>query len=154
MPGTLGPTSPWSIGRRLRRELFAQVQALSSQEIGAFGTPSLVTRATNDVQQIQTFAVLVFTMLAAAPVMGIGGVVLAVQQNAALSAVVIVIVPLLVLIMYLIVRRLIPLYRQGQALIDGISRILREQIIGANVIRGFVRQEHEVAPFRGSQPAS
>ncbi|MDQ0865211.1 ATP-binding cassette subfamily B multidrug efflux pump [Arthrobacter globiformis] len=120
---------------------------MSSQEVGTFGTPSLVTRATNDVQQIQTFAVLVFTMLAAAPVMGIGGIILAVQQNAALSSVVIFIVPVLVLIMYLIVRRLIPLYRQGQALIDGITRILREQIIGANVIRGFVRQKHEVARF-------
>jgi ATP-binding cassette subfamily B protein len=145
--GYLGAGVAMKIGHRLRRELFAQVQAMSSQEIGTFGTPSLVTRATNDVQQIQTFAVLVFTMLAAAPVMGIGGIILAVQQNAALSAVVIVIVPVLVLIMYLIVRRLIPLYRQGQALIDSITRILREQIIGANVIRGFVRQRHEVARF-------
>ncbi|HKS02694.1 MAG TPA: ABC transporter ATP-binding protein [Arthrobacter sp.] len=145
--GYLGADVAMKIGHRLRRELFAQVQAMSSQEIGAFGTPSLVTRATNDVQQIQTFAVLVFTMLAAAPVMGIGGIILAVQQNAALSAVVIFIVPVLVLIMYLIVRRLIPLYRQGQSLIDAITRILREQIIGANVIRGFVRQKHEAARF-------
>jgi ATP-binding cassette subfamily B multidrug efflux pump len=145
--GYLGADVAMKIGHRLRRELFTQVQAMSSQEIGTFGTPSLVTRATNDVQQIQTFAVLVFTMLAAAPVMGIGGIILAVQQNAALSSVVIFIVPVLVLIMYLIVRRLIPLYRQGQALIDGITRILREQIIGANVIRGFVRQKHEVARF-------
>ncbi|MFF2318478.1 ABC transporter ATP-binding protein [Arthrobacter sp. NPDC058097] len=145
--GYLGAGVAMKIGHRLRRELFDQVQAMSSQEIGTFGTPSLVTRATNDVQQIQTFAVLVFTMLAAAPVMGIGGIILAVQQNAVLSSVVIVIVPVLVLIMYLIVRRLIPLYRQGQALIDGITRILREQIIGANVIRGFVRQKHEVARF-------
>jgi ATP-binding cassette subfamily B protein len=145
--GYLGADVAMKIGHRLRRELFAQVQAMSSQEIGTFGTPSLVTRATNDVQQIQTFAVLVFTMLAAAPVMGIGGIILAVQQNAALSAVVIFIVPVLVLIMSLIVRRLIPLYRQGQSLIDAITRILREQIIGANVIRGFVRQKHEAARF-------
>ena len=145
--GYLGADVAMKIGHRLRRELFGQVQAMSSQEIGTFGTASLVTRSTNDVQQIQTFAVLVFTMLAAAPVMGIGGIILAVQQNAALSAVVIVIVPLLVLIMYLIVRRLIPLYRTGQALIDGITRILREQIIGVNVIRGFVRQKHEAARF-------
>ena len=145
--GYLGADVAMKIGHRLRRELFAQVQVMSSQEIGTFGTPSLVTRATNDVQQIQTFAVLVFTMLAAAPVMGIGGIILAVQQNAALSAVVIFIVPVLVLIMYLIVRRLIPLYRQGQSLIDAITRILREQIIGANVIRGFVRQKHEAARF-------
>jgi ATP-binding cassette subfamily B protein len=145
--GYLGADVAMKIGHRLRRELFSQVQAMSSQEIGTFGTASLVTRSTNDVQQIQTFAVLVFTMLAAAPVMGIGGIILAVQQNAALSAVIIVIVPLLVLIMYLIVRRLIPLYRTGQALIDGITRILREQIIGVNVIRGFVRQKHEAARF-------
>jgi ATP-binding cassette subfamily B protein len=145
--GYLGAGVAMKIGHRLRRDLFAQVQAMSSQEVGAFGAPSLVTRATNDVQQIQTFAVLVFTMLAAAPVMGIGGVILAVQQDAVLSVVVIAIVPLLVLIMALIVRRLIPLYRQGQTLIDGVTRILREQIIGASVIRAFVRQDHEASRF-------
>jgi ATP-binding cassette subfamily B protein len=145
--GYLGAVVAMKLGHRLRRSLFAQVQAMSSQEVNAFGAPSLVTRATNDVQQIQTFAVLVFTMLAAAPVMGIGGIVLAVQQDAALSAVVIVIVPLLVLIMALIVRRLIPLYRQGQTLIDGVTRILREQIIGSIVIRAFVRQDHEAGRF-------
>lgn len=145
--GYLAAVVAMKLGHRLRRNLFAQVQAMSSQEVNGFGAPSLVTRATNDVQQIQTFAVLVFTMLAAAPVMGIGGIVLAVQQDAALSAVVIVVVPLLVLIMALIVRRLIPLYRQGQTLIDGVTRILREQIIGAGVIRAFVRQDHEAARF-------
>ena len=145
--GYLAAVVAMKLGHRLRRSLFAQVQAMSSQEVNGFGAPSLVTRATNDVQQIQTFAVLVFTMLAAAPVMGIGGIVLAVQQDAALSAGVIVVVPLLVLIMALIVRRLIPLYRQGQTLIDGVTRILREQIIGAGVIRAFVRQDHEAARF-------
>jgi len=145
--GYLGAGVAMKIGHRLRRDLFAKVQEMSSQEVSAFGAPSLVTRATNDVQQIQTFAVLVFTMLAAAPVMGIGGIILAVQQDAALSVVVIAIVPLLVLIMTVIVRRLIPLYRQGQALIDGVTRILREQIIGASVIRAFVRQGHEAARF-------
>ena len=145
--GYLGAAVAMKIGHRLRRDLFAKVQAMSSQEVSAFGAPSLVTRATNDVQQIQTFAVLVFTMLAAAPVMGIGGIILAVQQDAALSVVVIAIVPLLVLIMALIVRRLIPLYREGQTLIDGVTRIMREQIIGASVIRAFVRQGHEAARF-------
>lgn len=145
--GYLGAAVAMKIGHRLRRDLFGKVQTMSSQEVSAFGAPSLVTRATNDVQQIQTFAVLVFTMLAAAPVMGIGGIILAVQQDASLSAVVIAIVPLLVLIMTLIVRRLIPLYRQGQELIDGVTRILREQIIGASVIRAFVRQGHEARRF-------
>ncbi|WP_427175096.1 ABC transporter ATP-binding protein [Arthrobacter sp. 92] len=136
------------LGRQLRQELFAKVQALSSQEVGGFGATSLVTRATNDVQQIQALAVLVFTMLVAAPAMGIGGIVLALNQDVVLSGILVAIVPMLVLIMFLIVRRLVPLYRQGQVLIDRISRILREQIIGANVIRAFVRQEHEIRRFR------
>lgn len=136
------------LGRQLRQELFAKVQVLSSQEVGEFGAPSLVTRATNDVQQIQALAVLVFTMLVAAPAMGIGGIVLALNQDAALSGILVAIVPVLVLIIYLIVRRLVPLSRQGQILIDRISRILREQIIGANVIRAFVRQDHEIRRFR------
>ena len=135
------------LGRQLRQELFAKVQSLSSQEVGSFGVPSLVTRATNDVQQIQTLAVLVFTMLVAAPAMGIGGIVLALNQDVVLSGIVVAIVPVLVVIMYLIVRRLVPLYREGQILIDRISRVLREQIIGANVIRAFVRQAHEVRRF-------
>jgi ATP-binding cassette subfamily B protein len=135
------------LGRQLRQELFAKVQALSSQEVGTFGVPSLVTRATNDVQQIQALAVLVFTMLVAAPAMGIGGIVLALNQDVVLSGIVVAIVPVLVLIMYLIVRRLVPLYREGQILIDRISRVLREQIIGANVIRAFVRQAHEARRF-------
>ncbi|MFF1383413.1 ABC transporter ATP-binding protein [Arthrobacter sp. NPDC058288] len=135
------------LGRQLRQELFAKVQSLSSQEVGTFGVTSLVTRATNDVQQIQALAVLVFTMLVAAPAMGIGGIVLALNQDVVLSGIVVAIVPLLVLIMYVIVRRLVPLYRQGQVLIDRISRVLREQIIGANVIRAFVRQAHEARRF-------
>ncbi|MBT2535592.1 ABC transporter ATP-binding protein [Arthrobacter sp. ISL-69] len=135
------------LGRQLRQELFAKVQSLSSQEVGSFGVPSLVTRATNDVQQIQALAVLVFTMLVAAPAMGIGGIVLALNQDVVLSGIVVAIVPVLVVIMYLIVRRLVPLYREGQVLIDRISRVLREQIIGANVIRAFVRQAHEARRF-------
>ncbi|KIS27558.1 multidrug ABC transporter ATPase [Arthrobacter sp. SPG23] len=135
------------LGRQLRQELFAKVQSLSSQEVGTFGVTSLVTRATNDVQQIQALAVLVFTMLVAAPAMGIGGIVLALNQDVVLSGIVVAIVPVLVLIMYVIVRRLVPLYRQGQVLIDRISRVLREQIIGANVIRAFVRQAHEARRF-------
>lgn len=135
------------LGRQLRQELFAKVQSLSSQEVGSFGVPSLVTRATNDVQQIQGLAVLVFTMLVAAPAMGIGGIVLALNQDVVLSGIVVAIVPVLVVIMYLVVRRLVPLYREGQILIDRISRVLREQIIGANVIRAFVRQAHEARRF-------
>ncbi|PNI07198.1 multidrug ABC transporter ATP-binding protein [Arthrobacter sp. AFG7.2] len=145
--GYLAAVVAMRIGHQLRAEIFTKIQSLSSQEVAAFGTQSLTTRATNDTQQIQAFAVLVFTMLVAGPAMGLGGIVLALQQDVALSAVVIVIVPLLLLIMYGIVRRLIPLYREGQDLLDRAGGILREQIIGANVIRAFVRQDHEVRRF-------
>ncbi len=145
--GYLGAVVAMRIGHRLRAEMFTRIQSLSSQDVALFGTQSLTTRATNDVQQVQAFAVLVFTMLFAGPAMGIGGIVLAVQQDVALSVVVIVIVPLLLLIMYLIVRRLIPLYREGQDLLDRSGGILREQIIGVDVIRAFVRQGHEVRRF-------
>jgi ATP-binding cassette subfamily B multidrug efflux pump len=145
--GYLAAVVAMRIGQQLRGEIFTRIQSLSTQDVAVFGTQSLTTRATNDTQQVQSFAVLVFTMLVAGPAMGIGGVVLALQQDVALSSVVIVIVPLLLLIMYLIVRRLIPLYREGQDLLDRAGGILREQIIGAGVIRSFVRQEDEVRRF-------
>ena len=145
--GYLGAVVAMRVGRELREELFAKVQTLSSQEVGEFGAPSLVTRATNDVTQIQNLTVLAFTMLVAAPASFIGGIALALHQDLALSGIVVAVIPVLAVIMFLIVRRLIPLYRQGQKLIDRISRVLREQIIGANVIRGFVRQDHEIRRF-------
>ncbi|WP_426995729.1 ABC transporter ATP-binding protein [Pseudarthrobacter sp. N5] len=145
--GYLSAIVAMSLGRQLRSELFDRIQDLSSQEIAGFGTPSLVTRATNDVQQIQSMVVLVFTMLVAAPVMGIGGIALAIHLDTGLSGIVIAVVPLLLLIMFLIVRRLVPLYRAGQGLIDRISGVLREQIIGSSVIRAFVQQKHEVRRF-------
>ncbi|WP_066284936.1 ABC transporter ATP-binding protein [Arthrobacter sp. B6] len=145
--GYLGAVVAMRLGRQLRQEVFAKIQSLSSQEVAGFGAQSLVTRTTNDTLQIQSFTVLVFTMLAAAPVMGAGGIVLALQQDVALSSVVIVIVPVLMAIMYLIVRRLVPLYRDGQELLDRTGEVLREQIIGANIIRAFVRNDYEIHRF-------
>lgn len=145
--GYLGAVVAMALGHQLRAEIFTKIQSLSSREVAGFGPQSLVTRATNDTQQIQSFAVLVFTMLVAAPVMAAGGVVLALQQDIVLSGIVIIVMPVLLLIMYLIVRRMVPLYRQGQDLLDRSGEILREQIIGANVIRVFVRQGHERRRF-------
>ncbi|MFE4229031.1 ABC transporter ATP-binding protein [Arthrobacter sp. NPDC056886] len=145
--GYLGAVVAMEIGGQLRQELFAKVQSFSSQEVSVFGAPSLVTRATNDVAQIQNLAILVFIMLIAAPAIFIGGIVLAVHQDVVLSWIVVVVIPVLTVIMTVIVRRLIPLYRQGQGLLDRIGRVLREQIIGANVIRSFVRQDHEIRRF-------
>ena len=145
--GYLGAVVAMRLGSQLRQEVFGKIQSLSSQEVASFGAQSLLTRTTNDTLQIQSFALLVFTMLVAAPVMGAGGIVLALQQDVALSSVVIVIVPVLMAIMYLIVRRLVPLYRDGQELLDRTGEVLREQIIGANIIRAFVRQNHEIHRF-------
>ncbi|WP_223987269.1 ABC transporter ATP-binding protein [Arthrobacter sp. NicSoilB8] len=145
--GYLGAVVAMNLGGQLRGELFAKVQSFSSQEVGVFGAPSLVNRATNDVAQIQNLAVLIFTMLIAAPAIFIGGIALAVHQDVVLSWIVVAVIPILTVIMAMIVRRLIPLYREGQGLLDRISRVLREQIIGANVIRGFVRQDHEMRRF-------
>jgi ATP-binding cassette subfamily B protein len=145
--GYLGAVVAMRMGRQLRQEVFGKIQSLSSQEVDSFGAQSLATRTTNDTQQIQSFAVLVFTMLMTAPVMGAGGIVLALQQDVALSSVVIVIVPVLMAIMYLIVRRLVPLYRDGQELLDRTGEVLREQIIGANIISAFVTQDHEIRRF-------
>ncbi|TLM73039.1 ABC transporter ATP-binding protein [Pseudarthrobacter sp. NamB4] len=151
--GYLAAVVAMKIGHQLRAEIFTRIQSLSSQEVAVFGTQSLTIRATNDVQQIQAFAVLVFTMLVAGPAMGLGGIILALQQDVALSAIVVVIVPLLLLIMYRIVGRLIPLYREGQDLLDRAGGILREQIMGASVIRAFVRQDHEVRRFARTNSA-
>lgn len=145
--GYLAAVVAMRIGHRLRRETFTRIQSLSTQDIAAFGTHSLTTRATNDAQQIQTFAVLAFTMLVAGPAMGVGGIVLALQQDVLLSGVVIAVVPVLTFVMYRIVRRLVPLYREGQELLDRAGGILREQIMGAHVIRAFVRQDHEIHRF-------
>lgn len=149
LAGYLGALLAMDVGRQLREELFLKVQSFSSQEVAAFGAASLVTRATNDVAQVQNLAVLVFSMLVAAPAIFLGGIVLAIHQDLGLSGIVIAVVPVLAAIMAGIVRRLIPLYREGQALIDRISGVLREQIIGASVIRGFVRQDHEIRRFNG-----
>lgn len=148
--GYLGAVLAMELGRKLREELFAKVQSFSSQDVATFGAASLVTRTTNDVAQIQGLAVLVFTMLVAAPAIFLGGIVLAIQQDLPLSGIVVAVVPVLAVIMVTIVRRLVPLYREGQGLIDRISRMLREQIIGANVIRGYVRQGHEIRRFDGA----
>ena len=145
--GYLGAVVAMAIGGQLREELFVKVQSFSSQEVSVFGAPSLVTRATNDVSQIQNLAVLVFIMLVAAPAIFIGGIALAVHQDVVLSWIVVVVIPVLTVIMTVIVRKLIPLYRQGQGLLDRIGRVMREQIIGANVIRSFVRQDHEIRRF-------
>src|SRR5262249_24538839 len=114
------------------------------------GAPSLITRTTNDVQQVQMLALLSFTLMISAPIMCVGGVILALHQDVPLSGLLLVIVPVLITAVSLIIRRMRPLFRSMQTKVDGINRVLREQISGIRVIRAFVRDEHERERFEGA----
>jgi ATP-binding cassette subfamily B protein len=130
--------------------VFDRVQAFSAREVGQFGAPSLITRTTNDVQQVQMLVLLAFTLMVSAPIMCVGGMVLALQQDVPLSALLVVIMPLLVGLIALILSRMRPLFRSMQVRIDTVNRIMREQITGIRVIRAFVRDEREQARFQGA----
>ncbi len=135
------------VGRDVRAAVFDRVQSFSAREIGRFGAPSLITRATNDVQQLQMLVLMIFTLMVSAPIMCLGGIALAVRQDAGLSTLLVVIVPVLGVIISLIVRRMRPLGRAMQERLDTVNRILREQIGGLRVIRAFVRDDHEQRRF-------
>jgi ATP-binding cassette subfamily B protein len=142
-----GAKTAMALGRDIRRGVFARVQAFSAREVGRFGTPSLITRTTNDVQQVQMLAVMTFTLLVSAPIMAIGGVILAINQDVPLSSLLLVAVPALGIAVSLIIRRMRPLFRLMQTRIDVINRVLREQISGVRVIRAFVRDPQERERF-------
>ncbi len=136
-----------ALGRDLRAAVFGKVQEFSAREVGHFGAPSLITRTTNDVQQVQMLALMTFTLMVVAPIMCVGGIVMAVRQDVPLSGLLVVIVPVLVLVVGLIISRMRPLFRSMQVRIDRVNRVLREQITGIRVIRAFVRDTHERERF-------
>jgi ATP-binding cassette subfamily B multidrug efflux pump len=142
-----GARTAMAVGRDVRAAIFSRVQQFSAREVGQFGAPSLITRTTNDVQQVQMLVLLTFTLLVSAPIMCVGGIVLALNQNVPLSSLILVIVPILVIVVALIIRKMRPLFRTMQKRIDGINRIMREQITGIRVIRAFVRDEREQARY-------
>jgi ATP-binding cassette, subfamily B, multidrug efflux pump len=142
-----GARTSMAVGRDMRAAVFDQVQSFSSRELGRFGAPSLITRTTNDVQQVQMLTLMTFTLMVAAPIMCVGGVVMALNQDVPLSALLLVIVPVLGILVSLIVRRMRPLFRGMQERIDNVNRVLREQITGIRVIRAFVRDTHERERF-------
>ncbi|MCG7288289.1 ABC transporter ATP-binding protein/permease [Cellulomonas sp. ACRRI] len=142
-----------AFGRDLREGLFTRVQDFSAQEMGQFGAPSLITRTTNDVQQVQMVALLSFTIMLMAPIMLVGGVVLALQEDVALSGLLLVVVPVLGIVVGLIVSRMVPYFRMMQQRIDAINRVMREQITGLRVIRAFVRERREAARFAEANDA-
>jgi ATP-binding cassette, subfamily B, multidrug efflux pump len=139
-----------ALGRDVRHGIFSRVQQFSDREMNHFGTPSLITRTTNDVQQVQMLAIMTFTLLVSAPIMCIGGIILALNQDVKLSSLLVVSVPLLGIIVTLIISRMRPLFRQMQDRLDTINRVLREQIAGVRVIRAFVRDPDETQRFAGA----
>jgi ATP-binding cassette, subfamily B, multidrug efflux pump len=142
-----GARTAMAVGRDLRLEIFDRVQGFSAREVGHFGTPSLITRTTNDVQQVQMLALLTFTLMVSAPIMAVGGVLLALDQDVPLSSLLLVIVPVLAVVVAIIIARMRPLFRLMQARLDAINRVLREQISGVRVIRAFVRDPSERERF-------
>jgi ATP-binding cassette subfamily B protein len=142
-----GARTAMALGRDVRSGIFGRVQEFSAQEVGHFGAPSLITRTTNDVQQVQMVVLLTFTLMVSAPIMCVGGIILALRQDVPLSSSLLVIVPVLILAVGAIIVQMRPLFRMMQVRIDRINQVVREQIAGIRVIRAFVRDEHEQARY-------
>jgi ATP-binding cassette subfamily B multidrug efflux pump len=137
-------------GRDVRADLFQKVTGFSTQEVGQIGAPSLITRVTNDVQQVQMVLLMAATLMVAAPIMAIGGIILALRQDAGLSALLLVSVPALVIGVGLVLVRLVPQFRAMQERLDVVNGVLREQLMGIRVVRAFVREPFEGLRFGGA----
>jgi ATP-binding cassette subfamily B protein len=136
-----------ALGRDIRSDLFHRVTDFSSREVGVFGAPSLITRITNDVQQVQMLVVMTCTLAVAAPITLVGGIILALEQDVGLSWLLLVSLPALALSVGAIVRKMIPIFRRMQERIDAANGVLREQITGVRVVRAFVREPEETERF-------
>ncbi|MGW7083562.1 ABC transporter ATP-binding protein [Streptomyces sp. NPDC054871] len=143
-----GARTAAALGRDVRAAVFDRVQSFSARELGQFGAPSLITRTTNDVQQVQMLVLMSFTLMVSAPIMCVGGIIMALGLDVPLSGVLIAVVPVLAICVSLIVKRLRPLFRTMQVRLDTVNRVLREQITGNRVIRAFVRDDYEKDRFR------
>jgi ATP-binding cassette subfamily B multidrug efflux pump len=135
------------MGRDVRGDLFHRVVAFSQREVGQFGAPSLITRNSNDVQQVQMLVQVSATLMISAPMLAIGGVIMAVRQDAGLSWLMAVAIPVLLVIVGAIVWRMVPAFTQMQKRIDRVNQIMREQLTGIRVVRAFVREREERARF-------
>jgi ATP-binding cassette subfamily B protein len=136
-----------SFGRDLRKNLFHQVTDFSAREVGAFGAPSLITRITNDVQQVQMLVVMACTMAIAAPITMVVGVVMALREDVGLSIILVVAMPVAAIVLGALVAQMVPAFRLMQERIDQVNRVLREQITGIRVVRAFVREPQEARRF-------
>ncbi|MBX9919475.1 MAG: ABC transporter ATP-binding protein, partial [Mycolicibacterium frederiksbergense] len=142
-----GSRASMGFGRDLRAAMFSHVLGFSAVETARFGTPTLLTRTTNDVQQIQLLVQMTSTMLITAPIMGVGGIAMAIHQDAGLSWLLLISVPILALANGWLVSRLMPIFRTMQRVIDNINRVMREQLSGIRVIRAFAREPLERSRF-------
>ncbi|MDF2824557.1 MAG: transporter ATP-binding protein [Mycobacterium sp.] len=148
-----GSRAGMGFGRDLRSAMFHHVTTFSEHETARFGASSLLTRTTNDVQQIQVLVQMTFTVLVTAPIMCVGGIGMAIHQDAGLSWLLLISVPVLGLTNYWIVRHLLPIFRRMQQLIDGINRVMRDQLAGIRVIRAFAREPFERDRFAAANTA-
>ncbi|MEP7105605.1 MAG: ABC transporter permease, partial [Chloroflexota bacterium] len=148
-----GARAAMGFGRDVRSAIFHRVTTFSAREVGHFGAPSLITRNTNDVQQVQMLVVMTCTMMIAAPIMSVGGVIMALRQDVGLSWLMLVCIPALVLAIGIIVVQMVPQFRAMQARIDVVNRVLREQLSGIRVVRAFVREGDEAARFAEANAA-
>ena len=142
-----GSRTGMGFGRDLRAAIFHQVTTFSEHETARFGAPSLLTRTTNDVRQIQFLVQMACTVLVAAPLMCGGGILMAIHQDAGLSWLLLVSVPVLVAANYWIISNTLPIFRSMQRLIDNINRVMREQLSGVRVVRAFAREHFERQRF-------
>ncbi|SEE45411.1 ABC transporter ATP-binding protein [Jiangella alba] len=142
-----GAKTAMAFGRDVRAAIFHRVGEFSAREVGRFGAPSLITRNTNDVQQVQMLVLMSCTLLVTAPIMATGGVIMALREDVGLAWLLLVCVPALILGIALIVRRMVPGFRLMQERIDGVNRVMREQITGIRVVRAFVRERWEQSRF-------
>lgn len=136
-----------AFGRDLRTAVFTAVEGFSARELNKFGAPSLITRNTNDVQQVQLVLFMGFTMMIGAPITGIGAIIMALRSNLKLSSLLLVVLPIMSLLIILLLRRIVPAFRVMQLKIDRINLVLREQISGVRVIRAFVKTKQEEVRF-------
>jgi ATP-binding cassette subfamily B multidrug efflux pump len=148
-----GARTAMGFGRDVRQAIFHRVGEFSDREVNQFGAPSLITRNTNDVQQVQMLVLMTCTLLVSAPITCIGGVYMAVSEDGGLSWLLVVSVPVLVVLVGLIISRMVPQFRLMQTRIDTINRVLREQISGIRVVRAFVREPQERARFGDANTA-
>jgi ATP-binding cassette subfamily B protein len=139
-----------AFGRDLRGAVFSAVEGFSARELNKFGAASLITRNTNDVQQVQLVVFMGFTMMIGAPITGVGAIIMAVKSNVKLSTLLLVAIPVMAVLIMFLLRRIVPAFRVMQVKIDRINLVLREQISGVRVIRAFVKTRQEEARFAES----